>query len=214
MLSLNKIEVYSVDKLLAEDPLAIAKNLLNQYLISQIDELPVISRIVETEAYKAPEDKASHAYGNKRTDRTRIMFEKGGIAYVYLCYGMHDMLNVVSGPENMAHAILIRAVEVIEGEDTVLQRRSLSNLRNASNGPGKLCRALGISRAHNGIQLCDKNSAVWLGCSDELSDSKIISGPRVGVAYAEECAHWPWRFRIKGNPWSSKPDQVIYNKSH
>ncbi len=192
-----------------EDTIYLARHLLGKLLISQIDGQECVTRIVETEAYKAPEDKGSHAYNNKRTKRTEVMYHSGGSSYVYLCYGIHNMLNVVTGPEDQAHAVLIRAVEPLSGWEVMRNRRQAPD-KQLTNGPGKLCKALGITRAHNKIDLCDKDSPIYLCDQSAIPQQQILEGLRVGIAYAEECAHWPWRFRIKDNHWTSIPDVVVY----
>jgi DNA-3-methyladenine glycosylase len=213
-MSKNEIRnVFPRNLLQGEDTVSIAKQLLNQLLISNVDNGYIAARIVETEAYKAPFDKASHAYQNKYTERTKYMFGKAGTAYVYLCYGIHNMLNVVSGPQGKAHAILIRAIEPIIGKSIMMQRRRTKNEVDLCNGPGKLCRALGIGSMHNSIDLCNTDSPVWIASSERIDESEIIGSPRVGISYAEECALWPWRFRIKSNKWTSKPDRVSYKKA-
>ena len=211
MLNIENIKVLNRTLLEGSDVLAVAKRLLNQYLISKTDNKIVIGRIVETEAYRAPDDKASHAYQNKRTQRTETMFANAGTAYVYLCYGIHNMLNVVTASEGIAHAVLIRAIEPIYGIETILERRAIKDILDSCNGPGKLCQALAIERAHDSMDLCSTSSMIYLGESDVLEENDIVSGPRVGVAYAEECAHWPWRFRVKNSEWTSKPASIRYN---
>ncbi len=207
----DQLKVLAISNLLSKETPEVAKYLLGKYLISTIDNNEIICRIVETEAYRAPEDKASHAYQNKKTERTKFMFEKAGISYVYLCYGIHHMLNVVTGPKGYAHAVLIRAVEPLTGIDHILQRRNITLSAKLTNGPGKLCHALGIRyQYHNAIHLCDKSSMLWLADNDSIDKHQILSGPRVGVAYAEESAHWPWRYQIKDNNWTSSPMLVNY----
>ncbi len=195
---------------LSEDILYLATYLLGKYLISHIDNEKVITKIVETEAYKAPYDKASHAYNHRRTKRTETMYATGGTSYVYLCYGLHNMLNVVTGPKEVAHAILIRAVEPIEGMDVIRQRRPKAKKYNQTNGPGKVCQALGITRKHNGLSLYDSTNPVYIADNQNITANNVIKSPRVGIAYAEECALWDWRFRIKDNPWTSTPHTVNY----
>ncbi|MCL4112998.1 UNVERIFIED_CONTAM: hypothetical protein GTU68_043920 [Idotea baltica] len=173
-------------------------------LCTFMDGIFTSGKIVETEAYKAPEDKASHAYGNKRTNRTETIFSTGGVAYVYLCYGIHHLFNIVTGEKDQAHAILVRGLEPVEGIEHMLARRKMTKMHpRISNGPGILSKALGITTKMDGRALYTKD-AVWIEKrrkSDREVD--IISGPRVGVGYAQECAEWPWRFRIKGNPYCS-----------
>ncbi|MBT8233055.1 MAG: DNA-3-methyladenine glycosylase [Saprospiraceae bacterium] len=193
-----------------EDPISIARSLLGKFLISNLDNKSIVTRIVETEAYKAPEDKASHAFDNKKTKRTKTMFELGGISYIYLCYGLHQMFNIVTGPKDIPHAILIRAVEPIAGISFIKERRKVKSPLNYCNGPGKLCNALGINKNLNAFNVCDKEMPIWIGDNDMIDENKIIASPRVGVGYAEECAHWPFRFYIDGNPHVSLPRIVHY----
>lgn len=209
-MTIRDVQCLDQDFFLPVNILAVAKSLVGKILVSNIDSEMTAGRIVEVEAYKAPEDKASHAHANKKTKRTEVMFRKGGCSYVYLCYGIHNMLNVVSAPEGIAHAILIRAIEPLEGLSTMKRRRGLENERLLCNGPGKVCQAFGISRQQNACALWDNRSNVWIGNAPDIMHSKIDAGPRVGVAYAQECAYWPWRFKIKGSQWSSPPDLVKY----
>ncbi len=194
------------DFYLREDVVQISKDLLGKYLVTNFNNQMTVGKIVETEAYRAPDDKACHAYNNKRTKRTETMFEAGGVAYVYLCYGIHHLFNVVTAPKDMAHAVLIRGVEPIENVDVMLQRRGFSKLKNnLTAGPGTLTKALGISTAHTGVSFLDKKSPIWLeDRGEDVLEKNIISSPRVGVGYAEECALWDWRFRVKGSKWTSK----------
>lgn len=189
---------------LSEDVVNLSQLLLGKYLCTCFDGQYTCGKIVETEAYRAPEDKASHAFGNRRTHRTEIMFKKGGHAYIYLCYGIHHLFNVVTGPGDLAHAILIRAVEPAEGVDHMLSRRKMKKINyRLTNGPGILTQALGLTTALNGHSLMEKNS-LWIEDRNiNLSPDEVISSPRVGVDYAEECALWDWRFRIRDNPWCS-----------
>lgn len=153
-----------------------------------------------------PEDKASHAYNNRLTHRTKTMFEQGGRAYIYLVYGFHHMFNVVTGPEGVPHAILIRAVEPFENMEIMLERRAYKKAEpDLTNGPGKLSQALGISTRLNGIDLTCAQAQIHI-CENGFNcdDSDIIASPRVGIDYAEEYILKPWRFRLKGNPWAGK----------
>jgi len=153
---ISKIKPIDPSVLRTSDPVFIAQWLLNKYLISNIGGSTTVGKIIETEAYKAPEDKASHAFNNKRTKRTEVFYKEGGVAYVYLCYGLHQMFNVITGPENMPHAVLIRAIEPIKGIAHIEARRQIKNKNNLCNGPGKLCQALGITKEINGINICTK----------------------------------------------------------
>ena len=122
--------------------------------------------IIETEAYAGPEDKASHAYGNRRTKRTEVMFHKGGVAYVYLCYGIHSLFNVVTNQEGTPHAVLIRAIQPEIGIETMLKRRGKTKLDNTlTNGPGSLAKALGIGLKHNGVKLISPPFGSKIGAS-------------------------------------------------
>lgn len=199
---------------LSEDVVGLSKDLLGKHLISNVNGKKSSGIIVETEAYRAPDDKACHAYANKKTPRTETMFAIGGTSYVYICYGIHNLFNVVTGPKDIAHAILIRAIEPIEGKTMMEKRRKMSIDRKEScNGPGKFTRCMNITKEQNGINLTSKKSALWIEDHGlKMSANEIIEGPRVGMATAEECSHWPWRFRIKNNPWTSKPDVVNYYK--
>ncbi|MBK9013332.1 MAG: DNA-3-methyladenine glycosylase [Saprospiraceae bacterium] len=187
------------------DVVQVAKDLLGKYLVTSFDGQLTAGKIVETEAYRAPDDRACHAFGNRRTARTEVMFQEGGRAYVYLCYGIHHLFNVVTGPEDMAHAVLVRAVQPIDNVDIMLERRSLSRLeRKLTAGPGALSQALGISTGHSGLSLLDPTSNIWIEDRGEVViEENIVASPRVGVGFAGACAVWPWRFRIAGSSWTS-----------
>ncbi len=190
---------------LQEDVVQLSKDLLGKVLVTNFDNQLTAGKIVETEAYRAPDDKACHAYQNLRTNRTKIMFEDGGIAYVYLCYGIHHLFNVVTAKKGMAHAILIRAVEPLDNLDLMLCRRGKSKAnRQLTGGPGVMSKALGITTAFTGVTLLAKESPIWIEDRGlEVTEENIIASPRVGVDYAEECALWDWRFRIKDSKWTS-----------
>jgi DNA-3-methyladenine glycosylase len=160
--------------------------------------------IVETEAYRGPADRASHAFGGRRTRRTETMYKTGGIAYVYFVYGMHYQFDVVTGAENVPHAVLVRALEPIEGVELMRRRRGVLSERDLTNGPGKLCQALGIDRALDAADLL--GSRVWIEPRDRsLPLLGVARGPRVGIDYAGPWAAMPWRFWIRGNPFVSRP---------
>jgi DNA-3-methyladenine glycosylase len=158
--------------------------------------------IVEAEAYRGPEDRASHAYGGRRTKRTETMYGRGGTAYVFFVYGMYDQFNVVTSVRDTPHAVLIRALEPVEGLEWMRQRRPGMDDYKLTNGPGKLCMALGIDRRLDNADLL-KNE-VWIERRMELAKQAIASGPRVGIDYAEGWVDKPWRFWIKGNRFVSK----------
>ena len=186
----------------------IGKELLGKVLVSFFDNIKTAGIIVETEAYRGPDDKACHAYNNKYTERTKVMYENGGLAYVYLCYGIHHLFNVVTAKKGTAHAVLIRAIEPLDEIETMLKRRKLNRLKTQlTAGPGVMTEALGITTASTGMDMTLPESKIWLEDRNIFIDQKnIIESPRVGVGYAEECALWNWRFRIAGNKWTSKAE--------
>jgi len=188
-----------------EDVLQISKELLGKYLVSCFEGQKTGGKIVETEAYRAPDDKACHAYQNLNTKRTSVMFERGGLAYVYLCYGVHHLFNVVTAKRGMAHAVLIRAIEPVDNLPLMLERRSKKIInRQLAGGPGVLSQALGITTRYSGCSLFEDSSHVWIeDRGEKLTEKEIIASPRVGVAYAQECALWNWRFRIIDSKWTS-----------
>ncbi len=187
-----------------EDVIGLSKDLLGKLLVTQINGVRTSGIIVETEAYKGPEDKACHAHLNRFTKRTQIMFAKGGFAYVYLCYGIHHLFNIVTGKEGVPHAILIRGIEPKEGVETMLLRRGMTKLQTRlTAGPGTLSKALGINKSHYGLDLTQ--NTIWIeDIGESIETENIIASPRVGIDYAEEHTLLPWRFRIKGNKWTSK----------
>lgn len=196
------------------DVVQIAKDLLGKFLVSNIDGVITSGIIVETEAYRAPDDKGCHAYQNKLTERTSTMFAIGGTSYVYICYGIHNLFNVVTGPEGIAHAVLIRAIEPVDGiEKMQLRRKSTSFKKELVNGPGKFTRAMNITKRQNGISLLSKKDELWLEDRGlNIIPDNITEGPRVGMGKnVAECSNWPWRYRIKDNQWSSKPNHVHYD---
>ncbi|TAK32270.1 MAG: DNA-3-methyladenine glycosylase [Saprospiraceae bacterium] len=189
------------------DVVQIAKDLLGKYLVTNFEGQLTCGKIVETEAYRAPDDKASHAWNNRRTRRTEVMFSEGGVAYVYLCYGIHHLFNVVTGAKDTAHAVLIRAVEPADNVELMLQRRNMVKPAwQLTAGPGALTKALGIRTEHSGLSLTAVDSPIWMEDRGvKIPGAEILAGPRVGVAYAGECAYWEWRFRVKDSPWTSRP---------
>ena len=192
---------------LNQDVLAVSRSLLGKYLFTRIDGLLTGGYIVETEAYNGVIDRASHAFGNRLTARTQTMYQEGGVAYIYLCYGIHEMLNVVTSVEGQPHAVLIRAIEPTEGLDTILLRRKMEALKpNITAGPGSVAKALGINRSINGISL--QSNAVWIEDRGlTFTGEQVAAVPRIGVAYAGEDALLPYRFYVKGNKYVSKPNK-------
>ncbi|MEM6736530.1 MAG: DNA-3-methyladenine glycosylase [Bacteroidota bacterium] len=185
---------------LNDDVVQVAKNLLGKVLVSNIDGVLTAGKIVETEAYCGRGDKACHANG-KKTPRTEVMYQAGGVAYVYLCYGIHHLINIVTNIEGQADAVLIRALEPLEGLEMMRERRSYTKAKLAS-GPGTLTQAMGINVKMTGTDLL--GDQIWIAHQKEEETIEILSDTRIGVAYAEEDALRPWRFVIKGNDLVSK----------
>jgi DNA-3-methyladenine glycosylase len=184
--------------------LQIAKELLGKILVTKWGNIETSGRIVEVEAYNGIIDKASHASGGRRTNRNEIMYGDGGSAYVYLCYGIHHLFNVVTNKKETPHAILIRALEPIKGIDVMLERTGKSKLDNTlTKGPGNVSKALGISfKHHSGHSLLSKD--LFIAEDDFIFTKKDIqASPRIGVDYAGEDAKLLYRFFIKGNPFVS-----------
>lgn len=181
----------------------IARELLGKGLFTKIDGMVTGGIIVETEAYSWKE-RGCHAFGGKMTGRNEIMFGKGGYSYVYLCYGMHNLFNVVTNMKGIADAVLVRALEPTTGiEEMKLRRGELKNPLYLTSGPGKLTKALGIDRSFNGKNLL--NTDVWIEDLGVIVKKKdIIASKRIGIDYAGEDAALPWRFTIKDNKWISK----------
>jgi DNA-3-methyladenine glycosylase len=190
---------------LGEDVVALSKALLGKRLVTCFEGQLASGKIVETEAYRGPDDKACHAHLNRFTKRTRVMFEEGGKAYIYLCYGIHHLFNIVTAKEGMPHAILVRAVEPLENVEIMQSRRGMAGLKpQLTAGPGVLSKALGIHKDFSGLDMTEVESPIWIEDRGErIGEEDVIAGPRVGVGYAEECAAWPWRFRVKGSRWTS-----------
>ncbi len=188
-----------------EDTVLIARQLLGKYLFTAIDGLLCSGLIVETEAYLGPDDMGSHAYNNRRTLRNEMMYAAGGVVYMYICYGIHDMLNVVTGPESSSHAVLIRALEPITGIEIMRQRRDLfNNDRRLCQGPGALAKAMGVNKLHNGISLQD--GEIWIeDGSMIIHEQQIVASARVGMNIPEPYKSIPWRFYIKENRFVSRP---------
>lgn len=187
-----------------ENVVQVAKELLGKTLHTLVDGVYTVAKITEVEAYSGRDDKACHANNGVRTKRTEVMYAEGGHAYVYLCYGIHHLFNVVTNVADKADAVLIRAVEPIEGIDIMLERRKKAKLeKGLSSGPGTLSQALGITtKAHYGKWLL--GDEIWIEEAPNLNDTVIVVSKRIGVDYAEEDALKPWRFYIKDNKWISR----------
>jgi DNA-3-methyladenine glycosylase len=186
-----------------KDVSQVAKQLLGKFLFTKIDDELLGGMIVETEGYGGIHDKASHAFQNRYTERTKPLYENGGIAYVYLCYGMHYLLNVVTNKKDIPHAVLIRAIEPTHGIEAMLRRKNKTKLdKTLTSGPGALCKALGITLKHNRLKFT--SSIMWIEDKKiDIKEENIVKSPRVGVAYAKEDALLPLRFRIENNKWTS-----------
>ena len=187
-----------------KDVVKIAQELLGKVLVTEFDGVHTAGMITETEAYAGAIDKASHAFGNRRTRRTEVMYNHGGVAYVYLCYGIHHLFNVVTNLQDAPHAILIRAVEPLEGIQIMLERRGKDILQpSLTAGPGAMSMALGIHSSNTGLSLQGpeifiEDRGIKIGKKD------IVAATRVGVAYAKDDAYLPYRFYIKDNKYVSK----------
>lgn len=185
------------------DVVKIAKELIGKVLVTQFGDTITSGRIVETEAYAGVIDRASHAYGGRRTARTGVMYRQGGVAYVYLCYGIHYLFNVVTNVTDTPHAILIRALEPLRGVETMLLRtRKKVADYTLTKGPGNVSKALGIDLSHTGWDL--SGDELFIAADDFTPRKKdIIATPRIGVDYAGEDAKLPYRFILDGNPYVS-----------
>lgn len=189
-----------------DDVLIVAEELLGKLLVTNWNGIITSGRIVEVEAYAGITDKASHAFGGRRTARNEVMYASGGTAYVYLCYGIHHLFNVVTHTKEVPHAILLRALEPLQGIPVMLQRSGKKTADHSlTRGPGNLSKALGIATAHSGYSLSGKD--LYLAEDGfTFSQQQIARSPRIGVDYAGEDALLPYRFYVKGNPYiSGKP---------
>lgn len=201
---------------LREDTIEIAKELLGKLIVvPDADGRRVSGMIVETEAYLGEIDRAAHSYGGRRTPRNEVMYGGGGYVYVFFVYGMYHQFNVVAGSVDVPHAILVRAVEPVEGVEIMRQRRwgpapesvAPRNLKagkdkDLTSGPGKLCIALAIDRSFNGEGLRGKR--VWLEDHQSFTSDEIAVGKRIGIDYAGEDVEKPWRFWVAGNAYVSR----------
>ena len=188
-----------------EDVVQISRELLGKFIVSEAGGAKTVAMITETEAYCGATDKACHAYFKRNTNRTKVMFEQGGQAYVYRCYGIHHLFNVVTNVKGSADAVLIRAVEPTEGQDTMMQRRKIAKITPAlTAGPGRLTKAMAINTAtHYGSDL--QGPVLWIEDRGVVvSKDDIIATTRIGIDYAGEDALLPWRFYIKDSKWVSK----------
>jgi DNA-3-methyladenine glycosylase len=186
-----------------KDVVQIAKDLLGKILVTDIDGLLTSGRIVETEAYVAHIDRASHSYAGRRTSRNEHMYAPAGTAYVYICYGMHQMFNIVTNEKNIPDAVLIRAVEPLQGIEIMLQRTGKPVLdKTLTKGPGNVGKAMGIFKHHSGLHLLDKTIYIAEdGCRYKKADIGISE--RIGVESAGVDGLLPYRFYVRGNKFVS-----------
>ena len=185
------------------DVVHISKKLIGKVLVTNLSNHLTSGIIVETEAYAGIFDKASHAFNNKRTKRTEIMYKNGGIAYVYLCYGIHNLFNVITNVKDVPHAVLIRAIEPLEGIKEMYRRRKISKKYRLTDGPGKLTQALGIDKNCNGKSL--QSDTIWIqDAGIKFLEKDILSSTRIGVDYAGKDAKLLYRFHVKDNKWVSQ----------
>lgn len=183
-----------------QDGLTLAKKLIGKYLVRKLNGQELKGKIVETEAYMGIDDKGSHTYGGKRTERTKILYAEGGLVYVYSIYGIYFCLNVVANHKSIPQAVFIRALEPIDGIATMKQNRNKTDLKNLTNGPSKLCQALKIDKTLYGYDL-RKGGKLYLENGEKAKN--ISSSPRINIDYAEEDKDRPWRFYATGNPYVS-----------
>ncbi|MEX0771028.1 MAG: DNA-3-methyladenine glycosylase [Balneolaceae bacterium] len=186
------------------DVVQISRDLIGKILCTRMEGRFTSAMITETEAYCGRNDRACHANDELRTARTEVMYGPGGVAYVYLCYGIHHLFNVVTNRKGLADAVLIRAVKPVEGNGIILDRRGRDTITpQISNGPGKLSQALGIQTLHSGTPL--RGKLIWIEDRQvHISANQIGSGPRIGIEYAGDHAKRPWRFYLKNSKWVSR----------
>jgi DNA-3-methyladenine glycosylase len=190
------------------DSIIVARELLGKILVHEIEGQRISARIIETEAYMGVVDKAAHSYNGRRTKRVEVMYGDPGFSYIFMIYGLHCCFNVVVNEKETPQAILVRAVEPLDGKEWMAQKRfgkayeqlTKSQRRGLTNGPGKLCGALSIDRKFNGLDLC--GSVVYIE-EGESEDFNIVTTKRIGIDYAEEAKEFPWRFYIEGNEYVS-----------
>lgn len=193
----------------AKDTLQVARELLGKVIVHSVNGVKLRGKIVETEAYIGSIDKASHAYGGKKTPRVEALYGKPGIAYVFFIYGMYHCFNVITKAEGSPEGILIRAIEPIEGLEEMAKLRfnksydelTKAQFKNLSSGPSKLCIAMNINKANNKQDLCEGN--LYIEELKNIEKFEVIEAKRIGIDYAEEAVDFKWRFYIKNNLWVS-----------
>ncbi|CAB1254164.1 DNA-3-methyladenine glycosylase [Clostridium sp. HV4-5-A1G] len=191
-----------------KDTLSVAKNLLGKILVHTINGKRLSGRIVETEAYKGITDKAAHSYGGRRTKRTEVMYGPCGFSYVYMIYGMYYCFNIVTEKKDIPEAVLIRAVEPLENLNEISLNRynrlfsslNKTQIKNLTNGPGKLCKGLAIGKTENKLDLYGNTLYI---AEDNFSNFNIKNAKRIGISYAQEAVDYPWRFYIENNIYVS-----------
>jgi DNA-3-methyladenine glycosylase len=188
---------------LAKDTVSVAADLIGKLLVvPKAGGGRVSGMIVETEAYLGIDDRAAHSYGGRRTARNEVMYGRAGHVYVFFVYGMYYQFNVVTGPTEHPHAILVRGIEPVEGIEIMRERRGIMKDKNLTSGPGKLCLALGIDKTYNGADLL--GNKVWLEEYRKIGKDDIAVGKRIGIDYAGDDKDKPWRFWLKDNAYVSK----------
>lgn len=193
---------------MGKDVVALARQLIGKIIVTRINDCTTKARIVETEAYIGLTDRASHSFNGRRTARNEHMYAEAGTAYVYICYGMHHLFNVVTNDKDIPDAVLIRAAEPLWGIDIMLKRTGKKKLDNTlTKGPGNLAKALGISKVHSGTKL--QSNLIYIADDGLLNEAvQIGKSRRIGVESSGEAAHYPFRFYVKGNPFvSSYPNK-------
>ena len=186
------------------DVVFVARSLIGKGLCSFRDGKFTRGIIVETEAYHGLSDKACHAYGERRTPRTEVMYGPGGFSYVYLCYGIHHLFNIVTNITGLASAVLVRAIHPVDGLKEMLRRRSMKEMAvGVTAGPARLTQALGITTQDNACDLIEGD--IFLDDGEKITSDHIQTSPRIGIDYAEESALLPWRFYLKNDPFISYP---------
>lgn len=184
----------------------VARDLLGRYLVREVDGERLALRLVETEAYLGAPDRASHAWGGRRTPRNESLYLEGGHAYVYFIYGMHFCLNAVTGDAGIGSAVLLRAGEPVEGEERMRENRGWTRdprPGDLAGGPGKICQALAIGRELDGVLLTRPPLCITGG--EPVAEEDLVASPRIGVDYAGDAASWPFRFSVRGHRHVSKP---------
>jgi DNA-3-methyladenine glycosylase len=183
------------------DTKLVATDLLGKYLIRETSKGRMVGKVIEVEAYLGPKDKASHSYENKKTDRTKIMYMKPGTLYIYLIYGLYHCLNVITEPEGIPCAVLIRQLFPINGIELMIENRNVKigkSYRNLTDGPGKMCMALDITKTQfNGIDSCSQNSKLFFTKGEIINKDSITASKRIGIDYAGEDKNRLLRFTLK-----------------